>query len=69
MTRAFRCDRCHGFEVGDCVLRITTATIANSETPATQKTHDLCTPCCAALQDFLAPPSQDAPMNDYAGGV
>jgi hypothetical protein len=66
MTRATRCDKCWNFECGDPVLKVSTMTVATSETPAVTKSYDLCTPCVDQLVNvFLKPPTLDAPMDSY----
>lgn len=66
MTRATRCDRCYGFEVGDPVVKVETRRTDDHGTTKT-KPYDLCAPCIAGLIEYLEPVSEDAPMRE--GGV
>lgn len=50
MSKAFKCDRCHGYEEGTPVLRVTTKTC---EPPTKEKDHELCPQCLASLHDWL----------------
>ena len=64
MTRATRCDRCWNFECGDPAVKV--AVTRTDPTGTTkQQPYDLCGSCIAELYTFLAPPSQDAPMDSY----